>query len=138
MISADKHFEFIASRVNQTSNDTEAGVKLFIPLYSAILAGSIWLRLQLKGVVVPPSYEYLSNGLVVLLTLVCIYIEYDNCRAWWGYRAELAKMTAGTEFPAPEPKLSSCVIEGVLCFAMAAACILFWIFNPFSAAMLPV
>lgn len=50
-VSADAYFQFVASRIHQTANDTEAGIKLFIPMFSAILGGCIWLRLQLRGII---------------------------------------------------------------------------------------
>jgi hypothetical protein len=130
MVSEDKQYEFITNRVSDLSNATEDGLKLFVPMYSAILGGSIWLRLQLKDAV-PPSYKYLSDALILLLTFVCIYIVLDNLRAWWWYRQKLAEITSGSKYPATQPHWSAAIIEVVLCAAMFAAGIAFVLFNPF-------
>lgn len=92
MISDEKIFDFVAMRANQTSNDTDTGLKLFFPMYSAILGGSIWLTDKLEDSV-PAKYKYLSDVLVILLTVVCCYIGLDNLRAWWGYRKQLSELT---------------------------------------------
>ena len=130
MISEEKIFDFLAMRANQTSNDTEAGLKLFIPMYSAILGGSIWLSDKL-GRKAPLEYKYLSDALVILLAIVCIYIVLDNLRAWWGYRVWLSEMTKESNFPLQRPRWSSAVIEFVLCAGMVGACFMYTQFNPF-------
>jgi hypothetical protein len=134
MVSDEKQYEFITSRISDLSNDTIAGLKLFIPMYSAILGGSIWLKLQLRQQSVPASYKYLSDSLVSLLTLVCIYIVIDNLWAWWKYRNQLCRLTRRSHFPAPPPHWSSAIIEGVICVAMAIACGMFIWFNPFGSS----
>ena len=131
MVSEDKQYEFITNRIGDLSNATEDGLKLFIPMYSAILGGSIWLRFQIKEAV-PPHYTYLSNGLVCLLTIVCIYIVADNLRAWRGYHKDLAKLTKTAPNPSEVPPLfPSAFIEIVLCAAMTGACVVYIIWNPF-------
>jgi hypothetical protein len=131
MISDEKQYEFITKRIGELSNATEDGLKLFIPMFSAILGGSIWLRFQIKGPA-PLEYKYLSNALMSLLTLVCIVIVLDNLRAWWGYRVDLAKLTEGAKHESKPPSIfPSAVIELVLCLAMAIACWMFITYNPF-------
>jgi hypothetical protein len=130
MVSEDKQFEFITKRVSELSNATEDGLKLFVPMYSAILGGSIWLRLQLKDAV-PPSYRYLSDALILLLTFVCTFIVLDNLRAWWGFRTDLVVITRDSKLPTPMPHWSAAIIELVLCTAMIGAGIAFVWFNPF-------
>jgi hypothetical protein len=130
MISDDKIFDYLTTRANQTSNDTEAGLKLFIPMYSAILGGSIWLSDKLEDPI-PVRYRYLSNALVALLTIVCIYVVLDNLRAWWGYRVQLAEITKESKYPLPPPQWHAAVIEVVLCLGMLGACAMYVWFNPF-------
>jgi uncharacterized protein (DUF58 family) len=130
MVTDDKQYEFITSRITDLSNATEDGLKLFVPMFSAILGGSIWLRLQIQGAA-PPSYQFLSNWLMVLLTAVCIFLVLYNLWAWWGYRNQLVKITRSLRHPAPPPRWASAIIEAVLCAAMAIACGIFIAFNPF-------
>src|SRR5579872_6202343 len=129
MVSAEKIFDFVAIRANQTSNDTESGLKLFLPIYSAILGGSIWLTAGQSGTI-PGSYQFISDMLVFLVTFVCVYIEIDNLQAWKKYRELLSLMTRQTAHPLPMPGRSAEVIDYVLCFGMGLACIIFMIFNP--------
>jgi len=134
MISDDKIFDFIATRANQTSNDTEVGLKLFVPMYSAILGGSIWLSDRL-GNSTPHKFVYLSNALVLLLTFVCIYIVIDNLRAWWGYRIQIAEITKDSKHSISQPRWDSAIIELVLCLGMLGAGGMYVWFNPFSVAI---
>ena len=129
MISDEKIFDFVSKRVEQTSSDTEAGLKLFLPMYSAILGGSIWLSDKL-GRTIPAKYEYLSDALVSLLTLVCVYIVIDNLRAWWGYRVQLSNLCAHSAHKIGLPTVWAAFMEVVLCVAMLGACVMFILFNP--------
>lgn len=129
MISDEKIFDFAAMRANQTSNDTDSGLKMFIPMYSAILAGSIWLTDKLENAV-PMNYRYLADALVILLTLVCSYTVLDNLRAWWGYREQLCELTRDSGHPIPPPTWKSAIMEFVLCVGMICACLMYVWFNP--------
>jgi hypothetical protein len=133
MISDEKIFDFVSKRVEQTSADTEAGLKLFLPMYSAVLGGSIWLSDKL-GSSIPAKYEYLSDSLISLLTLVCVYIVIDNLRAWWGYRVQLSKLTSGSDHQIANPTRRAAFMEVVLCAAMLGACVMFILFNPLTAS----
>lgn len=133
MISDEKIFDFVSKRVEQTSADTEAGLKLFLPMYSAVLGGSIWLSDKL-GKTVPSKYEYLSDALISLLTLVCIYIVVDNLRAWWGYRNQLFELSKKSAHKIPRPQWWAAIMEVVLCAAMLVACVMFILFNPLTAS----
>jgi hypothetical protein len=130
MVSEEKILDFVAMRANQTSNDTESGLKLFLPIYSAILGGSIWLTAGQSGSI-PGSYQFISDMLVLLVTVVCVYIEIDNLQAWQSYREQLSLMTKQTKHPIPMPGRTAGVIDYVLCVGMGAACLIFMIFNPF-------
>lgn len=129
MVHDDKIFEFVAMRANATSNDTDTGLKLFIPMYSAILAGSIWLVDKL-GNSVPANYVYLSDSLMALLSLVCCYIVLDNLRAWWGYRTQLSALTKNSRYRIPRPTYISSIMEFVLCAGMVGAAVMYVCFNP--------
>lgn len=129
MISDEKQHEFITRQIGDLARATHDGLKLFLPMFSAIVGGSIWLRLQSAG---KAPYEYLTDTLVLLLTAVCVAMTVTNLKAWWGYRNKLSEITAKTKFPAPKPVLfPSALIEMIMCVAMVATCALFVIFNPF-------
>jgi hypothetical protein len=89
--------------------------------------GSIWIASQ-QTVVLPSRYEIVSDTLVVLLGLVCTYIEIDNLRAWRGYSNQLSEMTNNK---ISRPKHIAAFVDYVLCLAMALACIMYVCFNPF-------
>lgn len=129
MISDEKIFDFVAMRANQTSNDTDTGLKLFFPMYSAILGGSIWLTDKLEDSV-PAKYKYLSDVLVILLTVVCCYIVLDNLRAWWGYRKQLSELTKDSSHQLAGPTRVGAVMEVVVCLGMIFACAMYVWFNP--------
>jgi hypothetical protein len=130
MISDEKQYDFITSRITDLANATHDSLKLFIPMFSAILGGSIWLRLQIKGEVAA-TYQTLSDALVLLLTGMCVLIVLYNLWAWWGYRNLLVQITHDSPHPALPPHWTSAGIEAVLCLAMAIACGIFIAFNPF-------
>jgi hypothetical protein len=131
VISDEKIFDYFASRATQTANDTGWGLKLFLPIYSAILGGSIWLSIQLTETI-PPSYKYVSDTLMILLTLVCVCADLDNLRAWYISRRSLAQMTAHSDCPIPSPGKVFLTIDVLLCLGMLVACGMFVCFNPFS------
>jgi fumarate reductase subunit C len=129
MISDEKQYEFITRQIGDLARATHDGLKLFLPMFSAIVGGSIWLRLQSKE---KAPYEYLTDALVIMLTVVCIAITLTNLKAWWGYRRKLSEITAKTKYPAPKPVLfPSALIEMIMCLAMLATCAIFVFFNPF-------
>jgi hypothetical protein len=103
MVSDDEIFKFFAMRVNQTANDTDAGLKLFLPIFSAVLGGSIWLNNQLSGAPVPFAYVIVSDALIALLTVISCYMVWDNLDAWWIYLQHLTDITRNSTFPVPLP-----------------------------------
>ena len=131
MVSTEKQYEFIAGAVNDRARATYDGLKIFLPTFSAIVGGTIWLRHQINTPI-PVAYEYLSNVLVLLLTLISTTMVMMNLHSWRGYRKKLTELTAGSDYPAPPPVLfPSAIMEGMMCLAMILACGLFVIFNPF-------
>lgn len=131
MVSDEKQYDFITKRINDQANQTFDGIKFFVPTFSAIIGGAIWLRLQPHWTS-NPRFILLSDIIVALLTLVCVGMVVDNLRAWRGYRVVLSRITADTNFPVPHPNLwRSARIEALLCTVMVAACVLFCVFNPF-------
>ena len=130
MISDEKQYDFITKRINDQANQTFDGIKFFVPTFTAIIGGAIWLRLQPHWVA-SATYVLLSDILVALLTVVCVGMVADNLRAWHGYRERLSDLTADTRFPAPRPNLRrSAMIEALLCVVMIVAFALFCFFNP--------
>lgn len=126
MITQEQQYQFITSRISALADATYDGFKLFVTMFSAILGGTFWLRLQLKGSP-PSSYVWLSDALIFLVAVVCIAIVWDNFCAWRGYRMKLLEYV---DAPAPRTFWRS-RIEFFLCLMMAVAAVLFAVFNPF-------
>ena len=130
-IGIEKQYDFLTERIANLADHTEDGAKLFLSLFSAILAGSIWLRLQTRPPI-PTAYLVLSDLLVALLTALCIFMTLYNLQEWWEYRNDLARITANSTYPALPPTWKSACVELGLCAAMLAACVLYMVFNPFA------
>jgi hypothetical protein len=128
-VSIDEQFKFVSAHVASLAGATEDGVRLFIPMFAAILGGSVWLRLQSR-IPIPHSYVILSDLLVWLLGALCILMTVYNLWAWVGYRKVLSEMTADTDYPVQQPHWSSALIEMVIVAAIYAACAIFVFNNP--------
>jgi len=130
MVSDDKQYEFFTKRLAELSKATQDGLRLFVPTFSAIVGGAIWLQMQAKEPALS-TYLYLSNWLVVILTLVCILLVIYNLVIWLRVWDHIVRITKDSNFPLPRPHWSAMAIDIGLCVAMAVACILFIRYNPF-------
>lgn len=81
MISPEHQYKYITKRLSDMSKATYDGLKLFLPMFSAIVAGSVWLSQQAKSPI-PHSYAILSDLLVLLLTIVCSSMTVMNLISW--------------------------------------------------------
>jgi hypothetical protein len=133
MVSDDKQYEFFTRRLTDLSNATQDGLKLFVPTFSAIVGGAIWLRMQSDGAALP-TYEILSNWVVVLLTVVCIALVLYNLWIWRRVWTHVVRITRESNYPLSLPPWSVSAIDIALCAAIAAACILFILYNPFGVS----
>jgi hypothetical protein len=81
MVSDDKQYEFLTKRLADLSKATQDGLRVFMPTFSAIVGGAIWLRMQAKEPL--PTYQFLSNWLVIILTVLCILLVVYNLVIWY-------------------------------------------------------
>jgi hypothetical protein len=134
LVGDEKQYEFVTSRMKDIATAPLDSLKLFVPMYSAIWGGSIWLRLQIKEQPVPEMYKDVSGALMALLTGVCILIVVYNICAWWGYRKMLVRLVGESASAAIPPRWTAAIIELIICVGMLAAGWLFCKFNPFGSS----
>jgi len=137
MITPDKEYEFVSSQVRYHNEKIIEAFNLFIKLFSAVIGGSIWLRLQpgfdaAQGA----TYARMSNVLVTFLAAIACLMVAENLKSWHGYRwaqARLGGLDDKGEFRIPPPRtVRASVSEGAMMLTMVAAALLYWLFNPFN------
>ena len=122
----DKEHDFVRARIVQFGQRTYGWFKTFIQTYSAIVGGSVWLRLKFKEPA-PIEYAHLSSALVFLLFLISLVIIIDSHISWCGYRDRLYVLE-----PKVGPrKFKSLITPTLMLFVMAVATVGFVCFNPF-------
>lgn len=135
MITDEMLYKSLSDMIAERNRNALDAFKLFISLYSAIVGGTIWLSTQATKA--QASFEWLSSGVVVLVTLVAIVLVIEAKRGWWGYRkaqSELVGRTENGKYRIPPPKLFPTVLtEGAMVAAMLFAAIGFLCFNPLRA-----
>jgi hypothetical protein len=133
MLTPEKHCEFLSANVRDRAEAMRDGFKLYVQLYSAIVGGSLVLRLQYGGQI-PSSIVSLSNWLATLVAAATLALVIDAFRAWKGQRTRLSEVAARDEsgkLVIPEPNLwTSGITFAVMVLAIIAGPILFCIFNP--------
>ncbi len=136
MIEDKQQYDFFTDQITRKGVATYDAFKLFLQMFSAIVGGSIWLRLQIDGEA-PLSYEYLSDALVVLLALVGVVLVIDNARSWWRYRVRLVEIVGDSAHRVPPPKWDSVIAQFLMSVAMIAVTVMFVAFNPFKVGSEP-
>jgi hypothetical protein len=137
VITPDKEYEFVSSQVRYHNEKIIEAFNLFIKLFSAIVGGSIWLRLQ-PGFDAAQALAFarMSSLLVVFLTAIAGLMVAENLKSWHGYRWAQARLGGVDEkghFRIPPPRtFRASVCEGAMMLTMVAAAILYWLFNPFT------
>jgi hypothetical protein len=133
MLSVDKHCEMLTNHICDRHNLIMEGFKLYVQMFSAIVGGTVALRLQF-GDEIPRAFATLADALAVLIFVASALITLENLRGWYGYRETLTKV-AGTDeagapiVPAPHLLKAGRVATGMI-VAMAVAWIAFYAFNP--------
>jgi hypothetical protein len=138
MVSDEKQYEFVTSQIAAQIERIVAGFKLFIQLFSAVVGGTVWLKLQIKEPI-PAGYIWLSDALVSLITVTTFLMVLMNLLSWFGYRraqCDLVGKNKVGSYIVPLPKWKSSLTELAMMFTMVAAMILFWCFNPLAQAAL--
>jgi hypothetical protein len=136
MITDEQLYKTLSEMIAERNKNALDAFKLFISLYSAIVGGAIWLSTQTARNL--PSYERLSSGVVLLVTLVAIVLVIEAKRGWWGYRKAQSDLVGKTEdgkYRIPPPNLFPTVLtEGAMVVAMLIAALGFLCFNPLSTS----
>ena len=131
-LSSEKHCEMLSANVRHRDEAMVGGFKLFIQLYSAIVGGSLVLRLQSKEAI-PPSIVGLSDWLAVLVAVAAMALVIDSFRSRKEHRWRLSEVAGRDEtgnliIPKPH-RLKSSVTFAVMVALITAAPFLFYWFN---------
>jgi hypothetical protein len=92
-LSNEKHCEMLSANARVALDAMRGGFKMFVQLFSAIVGGSIALRLagsdqaKLLAAVAP-----LADGLVVFVGAVSVLLIADSFRSFWGHRKKLTEV----------------------------------------------
>lgn len=133
MISDEKQYEHIAAVIAGRIDLARDAFKLFLQLFSAIVAGSFWL--SGSGAISATNrmtYVVLSDALVWLVITVVAVTVYEALRSWWGHRETLALFDGGA-FPIPRPSRKAFRADIALSLLMVVAGVIFTVMNPFAA-----
>ena len=136
-LSTDTEYEYVTSEISAHIERSIDAFKLFAKLFSAIVGGSVWLNINKSAASssTTQTYAHLSDALVVLLTVMMAVMIYEGLHGWYGYReaqSRIAVRLASGALKVPMPKHRAAVLEITMIIVMVAACVLFWIFNPFT------
>jgi hypothetical protein len=132
MLNPEKHCEMLSANVRDRSEAMRGGFRLFIQLFSALVAGVIVLRVNPPNNI-PAGFVFLSDLLACFIVVASVILVWDSFRAWYGQRTKLSQV-AGTngagELVIPPIHPSSFITFSIMIGVMFAALILFYFFNP--------
>lgn len=124
-----EHFSHICAQTNYFNDKLTEAFTFFVQTYTVIVGGCIWLAIQKDLKPISREAEiWLSNGLVILLTIVTLARVIGNLTAWWGARKMQHKILSSVPLP---HRFGSTWLEIILAISVAAACGLFCLENPF-------
>ena len=131
-ISVEKQYEYITRQIQRNGDTAHLVFRHYVQVYSAIVGGSIWLSMQSNvSTASRTRFAWLSDGLVILLTVVAVVSVVDALRAWRANRIAQSKLGRPGEIPLPRIPPSG-VAEIAILLVIIAACCFFCAFNPFS------
>jgi hypothetical protein len=130
MIKPEKQYEYLTTQIGQHPERRLAIFKLFIQTFAAIVAGSVYLAVNIERDAQTGIYlALLSGGIGLLLAAVCCAMIWANLRTWFRHREAQSKLAAS----APKPKYTTfAYIEFAMMFGLILSAVLFIAFNPFS------
>ncbi|MGD2132021.1 MAG: hypothetical protein PVI23_04465 [Maricaulaceae bacterium] len=109
---------------------------MYVRLFSAIIAGSIFLSLQPEIGDRADTFAMLSNTAVVLSVLATAVAIFDSARSRFGYRRRMTELGGlnddGTPRIAPPKLVRVNMLEAVRILVIVASGIVFVCFNPFA------
>jgi hypothetical protein len=129
VVSDEKQYEFVSEQVRYHNEKIIESFNFFIQLFSAVVGGCIWLSIQKDQNAKFPSYQTLSNAIVVIVAIVAVIRIAENLRAWHGYRSAQCRLEPS--IPKPRP-LRASAVEMIMILGIVVAAGLFYIFNPFA------
>lgn len=136
------HYQHLNTEVASRSTLIEQKFDLFIKLFSAVVAGSVWLSLQSDlSASQRAAYAIVSNFLVWWLAAMGVIMVSAHYEAWRGYRR--AQSQHGPHSLAGEPKVPPPTFPmGLMTIlpmiaTMAAAAIGFTVYNPMAIVRAP-
>lgn len=135
-----EHYAFLNSQLRFRTEQVQGKFDLFIKIFSAVVAGSVWLSYQ--GDLTPGArakFGLVSMLLVWWMTILCSAMILSHDGAWRGYRHAVVKH--GPRYPDGTPKVPELTqklhmrVELMMVFGMLIAAIAFTLFNPFTLEM---
>jgi hypothetical protein len=127
MLSIEKHCEMLSAVVRDRLASISDGFKLFVQLFTALVAGVVVMRMTYAPERIPATFAWLSNGLAILITAATVLMVWDAFRSWHGYRKRLSEVAGESIIPPPKWFPSS---VWIMVSVMLIACGLFCWFNP--------
>jgi hypothetical protein len=137
MVSYDAEYNYVSGQISLKNEKMESHFKFFIKSLSAIIGGSVWLRLQ-------DSYSSLDTSkLVILSDVVVVGLAFFTCvgiaenfRSWFEYRQAQCRIAGADNSGAPripQPRVfRSAVLETAMALLVTTAAALYCAYNPFS------
>ena len=133
MLTRDTHCELLVDQIRDKISHILEGFKLYAQLFSAIVAGSVTLKLQYAGQNVS-QYARLADALVTLVGVVSAVIIIDNIRSWKLLRdrlSELAGIDEEGKLVVPPPRIMTSIkAQGLMLIIILITTAGFWCFNP--------
>ena len=135
-----EHYAFLNSQMRFRTEQIQGKFDLFIKIFSAVVAGSVWLSYQ--GELTPEArdkFALVSLLLVWWIALLNSAMILSHDAAWIGYRR--AVVEHGPRYADGSPKVPPINlafhkrVEFMMVAGMLAAALAFSIFNPFSLTM---
>jgi hypothetical protein len=130
-LTSEKHCDMLSANVRDRAEAMRDGFKLFIQMFSALVAGAVFLRFSQGNI--PSDFVVLSNFLAWFIALASLLLVGDSFRAWYGQRDKLSKVAGkddAGQLIIREISPTSFITFAIVVAIMLAAPILFHVFNP--------
>jgi hypothetical protein len=127
MLSPEKHCEMLSANVRDRSEAMRGRFRLFIQLFSALVAGVIVLRVHPPNNI-PAGFVFLSDLLACFIVVASVILVWDSFRAWYGQRKRLSEVT-GEDLISPIHRSSFITLSSMI-VVMFVALFFFACFNP--------
>jgi hypothetical protein len=132
-LSVDAHCQLLGTFMCERVTSIYDGFKSYVTLISALIGGSVALRLQFSDRIVP-SYAYAADAIAVLLWIVATITIADNYRSWWKLRirySEVAGVDEAGKLIVPRPAFwSSVKVQATMLAVITVTLGMFLLFNP--------